>query len=372
MRKLSLQWRITLLTALVLLICSMSLTAVSILNAQNMLVPFMYGLEAVPGMPTTRIEDATQVVSAVPAEKVKRSFDIRSILFGVIFTILGTGAVYVVTGKALRPVRELSRSVSTVDEHSLSDRLPEVMVNDEVGELTRGFNRMLSRLDEAFLRQKRFTASAAHELKTPLATIKAGVQVLHMDQNATVLDYEENARMIEASINRLSQVVEGLLLIATTGEDAGGEIEEIYLTPMFEAIQSELEPHYEKIGIVFENNCNEIMIRGNAMLLYHAFFNLVENACKYNHNNGHVRVAAQKGLDSIIITIQDDGHGISAEHHALVFEAFYRVDNSRSRKTAGSGLGLSIVKAIVERHNGTITLDSQLNQGTCFYVNLPQ
>ena len=231
---------------------------------------------------------------------------------------------------------------------------------------------MLSRLEEAFIRQKRFTASAAHELKTPLATVKSGIQVLNRDNNATLQDYKKNASMTIQSVDRLASVVNDLLMISSAENGNQGRIEEISLDAMFDAIFTELSTLYEKNNICYQVDLQENSITGNTDMLYRAFYNLVENAYKYNRTDGKITVKSFSANQSVYIEISDTGLGISKEHQPLVFEAFYRVDASRSRKTAGAGLGLSLVKAIVERHGGTLQLESEPTVGSTFTIILPQ
>ena len=230
MKKLTLQWRITLLTALVLAAATVSLTVLSIRNAEDAFIVIIE--EALPIQDAVALEDmgggevenmAVPVVPSTPAQLAKRQFDLHSVLFCVIFTALGAVAAYFAAGRALKPLRELSAAVSAVDENNLDHPLPPAQTGDEVGVLTDRFNQMLSRLDDAFLRQKRFTASAAHELKTPLAVMKTGAQVLSADPNATLADYRDHARDTLAGVERLSGIVDDLLLLSSV--EAGGAVE---------------------------------------------------------------------------------------------------------------------------------------------------
>lgn len=385
--KLSLQWRVTLLTAIVLIVCSVVLTAFSMYNAQKNLLPLLNHLFSIAyfdensimitkdgiiedSLPEYEIETGIEYGVTTPLQA-KQDFDMTSILFCLILTAIGTGAVYFVSGKALKPVRSLSRQVSLIDEHNLSQRLPESISNDEVSGLAKSFNHALERLEEAFERQRRFSASAAHELKTPLTTIKAGIQVLNIDENSTLEEYRENADMIEASVDRLTQVVNDLLLLASIEEDTEEIKEEIDLEAMFESIFNEISPLYDERGISYEINCEEETLNGNAPLFYRVFYNLIENSYKYNRKDGYISVLTHKTNEYIEIDVKDNGYGIPAEHLPFIFEAFYRIDASRSRKIAGSGLGLSIVKSIVEHHGGTISVSSEDGEGSCFSIKLP-
>ncbi|MBM7542271.1 sensor histidine kinase [Amphibacillus cookii] len=378
-RQLTLQWRITILTAIVLILCSAALTAFSILNAQKTLVPLINESISISQNNTSGgvvIQDAdhneTESGSTTPLRTAKRDFDLGSVLFSLVITVVGTGFVYFVSGKALRPVTNLSKQVSDIDERDLSQRLTESLSHDEVGHLTNSFNQTLDRLEEAFNRQRRFSASAAHELKTPLATMKAGIQVLSIDETATIEEYKENAQMMETSIDRLTQVVNDLFILAFSNEDSEQLKEDVYLGAMFETVFDELSPIYEHRGITYSIDCGTVSLYGNAALLYRAFYNLIENAYNYNREKGSITIRGSETDKYIKIDIEDTGVGIPAEHLPFIFDVFYRVDGSRSRKTAGSGLGLSIVKSIIGRHGGAIKVSSDPEKGTKFVIQFPR
>ncbi len=367
--KLSLRWRVTLLIAIILIVCSCAFTAFSIYNAKQMLYPILEN----PSV-SYPIEDGELGIGvpAIPAQEQKELFDHKSIYFCIVITILGTVAVWFVSGKALKPINQLNKTIQLIDEHNLSERLEKAKTNDEIGQLTDSFNHMLSRLEGAFERQKRFTASAAHELKTPLATIKAGIQVLDRDENSDLQDYKENAKVIMNSVDRLTSVVSDLLILASAEDGNPNMLEEIKLDIMFDMILSEISPLYEKNSISYDLDLQETGITGNADMLYRVFYNLIENAYKYNHKKGRVFIKSYSNDNTVFIEISDTGVGIPEDHQSLIFEAFYRVDASRSRKTAGAGLGLSIVKSIVERHGGTISLESKPEVGSKFIMKFPE
>ena len=204
-----------------------------------------------------------------------------------------------------------------------------------------------------------------------LSVMKAGIQVLSMDQEATVEEYQENARLMEQNIDRLSRVVEDLLLLASADEGRKLKTEPVDLGILCETICFETDLLYQDKKIRWKVDCGEIQIAGNPALLYRALFNLIENAFKYNLCNGGVEIVTKRMSEKVRIIIEDSGPGISGEHLPLIFEAFYRVDDSRSRKIAGSGLRLALVKSILELHRGTVRAESTPGQGTRFIVELP-
>jgi signal transduction histidine kinase len=372
MRKLTLQWRITILTVLVLIICSIALTVVSILNAEKSFNEAMVAAsEAVGALPDNATIAEVEGADSTPAQIAKRQFDSTIILFCIVITTMGTAAVYIMAGKALRPLRDLTNAVEIVNERTLSHSLPVAVSDDEVGKLTKDFNGMLHRLDDAFLRQKRFTANAAHELKTPLATLKTGAQVLKADPSASLTDYQDQTEKTIQSVNRLSRIVDDLLLLASAGDTVSHDKEEVMLEPLFEAIQSELIFQMEERRITCTALCGELTVTGNPSFLYRIFFNLMENACKYGHDDGHIWIDASRQGNRVSVSVRDDGPGISPEHLPYIFDAFYRVDKSRSREMGGSGLGLSLVKTMVEAEGGSIITQSDGTTGTSFVVTLP-
>ena len=217
------------------------------------------------------------------------------------------------------------------------------------------FREMLERLSDSFANQKQFSANVAHELKTPLATMQASVQVLRMDEAPTGEDCLKMLDVVERSTARLRAVLDDLLRLCD--EQSQLEREEVSLPRLFSDILGELAPGLEAKRIRAEIDCGQFpVVTGNESLLYRAFFNLVENAVKYGREGGTIRVFSSC-----------EG---SPEELPHIFEPFYRVNKSRSRKTGGAGLGLAVVKAIIERHGWSISADSTPDVGTEFIIRL--
>lgn len=375
--KITLQWRITILTAIILLISSLSLTMFSIYTADTIYLKF--NTSTVPNDSTVPDIDNIKIVTpktdniiiTKPKLEAKKKFDTRILIFLAVLDILATIMVYFVTGKALKPVRKLSKEVAYISSNNLSYRIPASLTKDEVGKLTDSFNKMLNQLEEAFERQKRFTANAAHELKTPLATIKASIQVLQLEDIPSLQDYKETTDITNKSIERLSKVVDDLLLLASKGESEENDKEVILLEPMIEIILQEIYPLYIEKNITYNIDCKESTIYGNATLLYRALANLLENAHKYNVKNGSITISAKENNNITTIIISDTGIGIPDSSRKRIFEPFYRVDKSRSRKIAGAGLGLSLTKTIIEKDNGEIYVEKNKSGGTDFILILP-
>lgn len=241
-------------------------------------------------------------------------------------------------------------------------------VDAEVIQLTNSFNGMLDRLENSFTIQKNFAANAAHELKTPLAAMKTSLQVLQMEDPPKLEDYEIFVRRAEKSLNRLIPTVEELT--ALTNEFARHDETNVSIKDILEQAIQELSPLAENRQIEITIGGKTGSINGNWDLLYRAFYNLMENAVKYNRPGGIVTIILDSENGRNTIEISDTGQGISAEGLSHIFEPFYREDRSRSQKIPGSGLGMALVKLIIERHHGTICVESEKERGTKVIVTL--
>lgn len=367
MRNMRLQMKVALISTVALVVCSVALTALSIYNAEGIISSSDYweaqfAEYGAAGLPHGQYADTVITL---------RQFNATSIALCAFVNLLGGVLIYSIMGKALHPLAKLTAAIERIDEQQLSEQIIEIGVHDEVGRLTHSFNGMMIRLEDAFQRQNSFTSNAAHELKTPLTVIKTGIQVLLADQSATLEDYQGNGREILDNIDRLAKIVDSLLILAANGESGHDTDEEVMLEPLMEAIQGELAALLDERGMSCSVICGELSITTNPALLYRVFFNLIENACKYGKQNGSICITGSQSDDGISVCVLDDGLGIPQEHIPYIFDAFYRVDKSRSREIGGAGLGLSIVKTMVESIGGTVTVESGEGNGTCFRMFFP-
>lgn len=299
-----------------------------------------------------------------------KDFASESLLAMMIISLLGVSFTYIFVSKALVPLRELSKSMRNIDENNLNDHLKFINQKDEIGVMTQSYNKMLDRLNKSFQNQKNFAANAAHELKTPLSAMKASIQVLKIEDSPTIDDYKETIDIMEQSTERLIHVVEDLLNLTKETDHDMNEVVEI--DQIIDVVLDELALTAQKKEIqLFAEPCN-MRVVGNQVLLYRALFNLVENAIKYNHLGGYVKVYVKEDNSKVQIIVKDNGIGMSKDDMHNIFEPFYRVDKSRSRVMGGSGLGLSIVKTIIENHGGTIKVDSIEGVGSEFIITLIQ
>lgn len=369
MRRLSLRWRIALTMGLLVFSASVLLTVLSIHNASvNFVIPLAQFSSSVqesekiaPERDNMIMIGPTDGVHYQPEVKfepkyAEKSFFVFSIACMVIITAVSVLVSYCLAGHAMRPIIKLNREVSQIDKTSLSSRVAIPQTNDEVEILSRSFNQLLDRLEQAFERERRFSADVSHELKTPLATMITNAQVLKLSDAPTPEEYEENLNTTLQSARRLSDVVNELLLLYQTNAEI--EMEPISLAALFESIQMELEPLYTEKNIQVHYDLEAKTVVGNTPLLYRAFFNLMENAHKYTKEDDTITVTSRYEEGKIILCITDCGIGIAQEDLKHVFEPFYRADKSRSHKISGAGLGLSITQKILSLHQANISIDS--------------
>jgi signal transduction histidine kinase len=293
-----------------------------------------------------------------------------SIIYMLIMIIVGTGTSYFIAGKALKPVAKLSKSIENIDESKMFKRLEGFETNDEVARLALSFNNMISRLEKAFNHQKQFAANAAHELRTPLAGIIANIEVLQLDENPTIQEYKQVLEDTFANAQRLNALVHDLLKMNRAF--SSDQFETFDLKEMFDDIILAFVENSNVKNVNIENNIRDMMLYGERALMQRAFFNLVQNAVKYNKMNGEVLISAYLKDDFVIVYIEDTGIGIPEDELENIFEPFYRVDASRSRELGGSGLGLSIVKTIIEKHNGKVLIESEMGVFSKAIVVMPK
>ena len=220
--------------------------------------------------------------------------------------------------------------------------------------------------------RREFTANVSHELKTPLTSISGFAEVLSAGLFQTNDDVVHFGTLIQKEAKRLLGMIEEIMHLTRIEEhrETGGD-EPVSLKKIVADIVEFMEPVLIEKKVTIHCTMEEVLLIGNKGLLREMAMNLIDNAVKYNLPGGHVYVSLRKKENTIYFTVQDTGIGIPEDKQKRVFERFYRADSSRSKKINGSGLGLSIVKHIAERHHGTITLKSKENTGTIITVQLP-
>ena len=375
LKKISLRARLTLLSAMVMASVAVMLTGMFLVGADRIFV------RSLQQYFVTQSDEYDIVVStAVPAETdpgemtftIKQAgnrFNLWGVAGLVLMLFLGTGATWLMAGKALKPLGELTDTIEEIGGNNLSRRVEHQDRADEIGQLAGSFNHMMDNVSASFERQQRFSASAAHELKTPLATILVNLDVLDMEEKASAAQMERVLSIVRTNTERMIRLVDNLFQLTT--EKSSEMCEEVPVDEMFAEILEELSAQLNAKHLsVSLSSLSGIKLTGNRTMLYRAMSNLVENAAKYNRENGSIFISASQQQEDVIIKIADTGIGIPKEECERIFEPFYRVDQSRSRSIGGAGRGLALVKDIVEKHRGTIQVCSRAGQGSEFILYL--
>jgi signal transduction histidine kinase len=251
----------------------------------------------------------------------------------------------------------------------LSERLP-VSGRDEFSELSSSFNAMLARLEEAFDRQRRFTADASHELRTPLSIIKANTSMA-LEHPWPEDRYREFLAAIDTAAGRQSRIVEELLFLARA--DAGGLARDVGPVCLIEALEEAAEAvsRPDRPCIRLESINPALMVSGSGSELTRLFTNLLENAVRHTPRGGSVQVRARHTEHAVTIEVIDEGPGIPLADQERIFERFYRADSARASSDGGAGLGLAIAQWIVDRHGGSIIATNRPSGGARFEIRLP-
>ena len=374
MKKLSLQWQITLMTAL--LICSTCM-------AMNWLIGCSgrHYMDSIGANLSTAIDPSEGAVEYFDPSREGLDPNLTIVIYGAqtsftatnwyitaVVTLLGGILAYFVSGRALRPLRTFVAQVEKVQPNNLADMKITEEVLPEFRQFSDSFNQMLERLDEGFTAQRQFTGNAAHELRTPLALMQAQVELFSAEHPDVLPETADFLRLLREQTERMTQMTRTLLEMC--GLQAVPCTDHIELGPMIDEIFADLAPLAEKNNITLERDGDGVMT-GSDTLIYRLLFNLTENAIKYNHPGGSVRLSVTPEPEKLLIRVADTGRGIPEHFQRSVFQPFFRVDKSRSREYGGVGLGLSLVWEIVKLHGGTVCVENSSEAGTTVAVSLP-
>ena len=313
------------------------------------------------------LDDATATVSAINR--------ILMILLPMIL-LLAIFAGHRITKRAFDPITELTKGANSIQNGGdLTKRLPQGRNKDELYALTETLNDMIGRLEEAFQSEKEFTSDVSHELKTPLAVILAECEYILQDDRDPE-EYRESLETIEKQTRRTMSMVQQLLQISRTfNKDTQIEKESFNLSMLAESISEELSYVAEEQRIVLRSAIQpDIEITADETLIMRVMMNLLTNSMKYRRDipDSFVKLTLQQSDDFVEIAVTDNGIGIAEEEIENIFKKFYKVDRARKREGESFGLGLAMVKWIVDAHDGNILVDSKPGEGSTFTVILPQ
>ena len=372
MKRLSLQWRITLMTVLLigvtcvamkLLICSSGVHYMDSIGESIQ----GYTIGGKPAFFDPETVGLGQEVTIV-VHGAQEEFCMTNWYITAVVTVLSGILAYFVSGRALKPLRSFASQVEKVQLNNLADMRINEEVLPEFRQLSRSFNQMLERLNNAFAAQRQFTGNAAHELRTPLALMQAQLELFSAEHPEVLPETADFLRLLQEQTERLTQMTKTLLEMSNLQQVARNE--QIQLAPMIEEIFTDLAPLAEKHGIALEVEGDGVMT-GSDALIYRLLFNLTENAVKYNRPGGSVRIFVTQEPEKLLIRVSDTGRGIPEEFQRSIFHPFFRVDKSRSREYGGAGLGLSLVWEIAGLHGGSVWVEKSSDRGTTISVELP-
>lgn len=375
MKRLSLQWRITLMMAL--LICSTCVLMNCLVGYSGMRYMDSIGAEASAHSkveaaspssfdPTNKeLDDALTIV----VNDAQESFGATSWYITAAVTLLGGVLAYFVSGHALRPLRFFATQVESVRPDNLSEIRLSEDVPTELQRCSASFNDMIARLSEGFSAQRQFTGNAAHELRTPLALMQAQIELFISEHSGLQPETAELLGLLQEQTERMSRMTKVLLEMSELRSVPCGDAVE--LGPLSEEVLTDLAPLAENKDVTLDCAGDALTI-GSDTLLYRLVFNLAENAIRYSHSGSSVNVSISDSDSHVLLRVKDEGPGIPKQYRESIFQPFFRLDKSRSRAYGGAGLGLALVWEIAALHGGTVEVETSSENGTTMLVSLPK
>jgi signal transduction histidine kinase len=304
--------------------------------------------------PAGTASDPLTVIAAASSTSVAGSLrivEVGLLLGGPLLLALFAGMAWIAVGRALRPVAGLRRGAEEITGTGQSRRLPLPDAQDEIHRLGVTLNRMLDRLEEAGRRQRGFVADAAHELRSPLTSMRVQLEVA--SEHPELADWQRLSKGVLADTLRLGRMVEDLLALARLDESPGAvQSRELELGDVAREVAGRLPAAGAQVTVDLDGGAR---VRGDRQALGRAVQNLLDNAVRHATSRVEVSVGSDGGL--AVLAVTDDGPGIPAGDRERVFERFTRLDDSRSREHGGAGLGLAIAREIVRAHGGELTAE---------------
>ncbi|MFR2096012.1 sensor histidine kinase [Eubacterium sp.] len=376
MKRLSLQWRITLMSVALIGLTCVLMNCLIGYSGKHYMDSIGNGISAYSEIensepdsfdPESKSLDHDELTIIVNGAQ--HSFGTTNWYITVAVTLLGGVLAYFVSGRALKPLKSFASQVENVQPDNLADMKISEDVLPEFKQFSKSFNGMLDRLDDGFSAQRQFTGNAAHELRTPLALMQAQIELFSVEHSDIQHDTAELLKLFQEQTERMSQMTKTLLEMSELRTVPCNDV--IELAPMFEEVFADLAPLAEKRGITLECDGDGTII-GSDTLIYRMLFNLTENAIRYNRPNESVKASVSEQDGQIFIRVRDNGNGIPEQYRESVFQPFFRVDKSRSREYGGVGLGLSLVREIALLHGGRVLAEESTENGTVMLVILPK
>ncbi len=291
-------------------------------------------------------------------------------LLSPICILLALAGIWVISKFSLRPLTHITSTAKEIMESGdLTQSLPAARADREVTELVETLNQLFSRLNKSMTQISNFAADASHELRTPL-TIARGHLEVALSRPRSTGDYQQTLKVIREEILKMTNIINNLLLTARfDSENFNLDMQILHLDTLLEEYLPTAKSLCEDKQIRLCSQIDHgVQIVGNREMIVHLLNNLVENAVKYNHIDGAVTIRATQSERGVLLEVEDTGIGVEPEELPRIFDRFYRVDKTRVRQFGGSGLGLSIVKWIVEKHSAQIEVESRPGKGSLFRI----
>ena len=375
MKKLSLQWRITFITACLIGITCVLMNCLIGYSGKHYMDSIGIDMSAFgdvdKGLPDAfdpaskdMDEELTIIVNGA-----QESFSTTNWYITLAVTLFGGVLAYFVSGHALKPLRSFAAQIENVQPNNLPDMKINEDVLPEFQQFSSSFNCMIDRLDEGFTAQRQFTGNAAHELRTPLALMQAQIELFSAEHPDVTPETAEFLSLLQEQTERMSQMTKTLLQMSELRTVPCND--SIELAPMVEEIFADLAPLAEEKNIALTCDGDGVLT-GSDTLIYRMIFNLTENAIRYNCSDGSVHISVHDDGNNLQIRVKDTGSGISEQYRESIFQPFFRVDKSRSRAHGGVGLGLALVWEIAALHGGTVKCEESSETGTVMLVTLPK
>ena len=291
-------------------------------------------------------------------------------LAGLLLISLTVG--WYVAGIVLKPIKHISFAAREISATDLSKRIDLRGPSDELRDLADTFDEMLARLDKAFRNQREFLEEAAHELRNPLAVMRANLEVVSADPDSTIEDYVAASEVASRASDRMEKLVDDLLLYAHH-ERPDLQRVNLDLTELVINTVEDFQAEAKSSEVLLEIECDSnLEVVGDHSALRRAFANILSNSIRVSEKGKHIYVKAGSDKEMVWISVNDEGPGLDPEDSEKVFDRFWKADGVSAREAGRSGLGLAIVKTIVETHGGRSTVRSTKGEGSTFTIWLPR
>jgi heavy metal sensor kinase len=287
--------------------------------------------------------------------------------------VISVGGGWFLATRSFKPVDDIARTARAITAHNLDQRILSSGVDDELGRLIATFNEMISRLQLSFTQIQQFSSDASHELRTPLTIMRGELELALRSKKHSSEEYRKVLSSALEETMHMTVITENLLTMAKADRGLTNfATDDVWLRSIVQELFEDCEILAERKHISVKlGTLDDALVVGDIVRLRQLLLNLIDNAVKYTPEKGSIEISLFREQRLAKIRIKDSGVGIPAEDLSKIFDRFYRVDKARSREQGGSGLGLSISKWIADIHGGTISVESEVNNGSIFTVTLP-